>query len=39
MSLHGEPLFEGLNYKDLFGKELIVDKVLSTAPPKPVRRL
>lgn len=27
MSLHGEPLFEGLNFKDLFGKELIVDKV------------
>ena len=27
MSLHGEPLFEGLNFKELFGKELIVDKV------------
>lgn len=27
MSLHGEPLFEGLNFKKLFGKELIVDKV------------
>ena len=27
MSLHGEPLLEGLNFKDLFGKELIVDKV------------
>lgn len=26
MSLHGEPLFEGLNFKELFGKELIVDK-------------
>ena len=24
MSLHGEPLFEGLNFKDLFGKELIM---------------
>lgn len=27
MSLRGEPLFEGLNFKELFGKELIVDKV------------
>lgn len=27
MSLHGEPLFDGLNFKELFGKELIVDKV------------
>lgn len=27
MSLHGEPLFEGLNFKELFGKELVVDKV------------
>lgn len=27
MSLHGEPLFEGLNFKKLFGKGLIVDKV------------
>ena len=27
MSLHGEPLFEGLNFKKLFGKELVVDKV------------
>lgn len=27
MSLCGEPLFEGLNFKDLFGRELVVDKV------------
>ena len=27
MSLHGEPLFEGLNFKELFGRELVVDKV------------
>lgn len=27
MSLRGEPLFEGLNFKELFGKELVVDKV------------
>lgn len=27
MSLRGEPLFEGLNFKKLFGKELVVDKV------------
>lgn len=27
MSLRGEPLFEGLNFKELFGKELAVDKV------------
>ena len=27
MSLRGEPLFEGLNFKELFGRELIVDKV------------
>ena len=27
MSLHGDPLFEGLNFKELFGKELVVDKV------------
>lgn len=27
MSLRGEPLFDGLNFKELFGKELIVDKV------------
>lgn len=26
MSLRGEPLFEGLNFKELFGKELVVDK-------------
>ena len=26
MSLRGEPLFEGLNFKELFGRELIVDK-------------
>lgn len=26
MSLHGEPLFEGLNFKELFGRELVVDK-------------
>ena len=26
MSLRGEPLFDGLNFKELFGKELIVDK-------------
>ena len=24
MSLRGEPLFEGLNFKELFGKELVV---------------
>ena len=27
MSLRGEPLFEGLNFKELFGRELVVDKV------------
>mgnify|MGYP003183597009 FL=1 len=27
MSLRGEPLFDGLNFKELFGSELIVDKV------------
>ena len=27
MSLCGEPLCEGLNFKDLFGRELFVDKV------------
>lgn len=27
MSLRGEPLFDGLNFKELFGKKLIVDKV------------
>lgn len=27
MSLHGEPLFKGLNFKELFGRELVVDKV------------
>ena len=27
MSLCGEPLFEGLNFKELFGRELVVDKV------------
>ena len=27
MSLCGEPLFEGLNFKELFGKEFVVDKV------------
>lgn len=26
MSLRGEPLFEGLNFKELFGRELVVDK-------------
>lgn len=26
MSLRGEPLFEGLNFKELFGRELAVDK-------------
>ena len=26
MRLRGEPLFDGLNFKELFGKELIVDK-------------
>lgn len=26
MSLRGEPLFEGLNFKELFGRELGVDK-------------
>lgn len=26
MSLRGEPLFEGLNFKKLFGRELVVDK-------------
>lgn len=26
MSLRGEPLFEGLNFKELFRRELIVDK-------------
>ena len=25
MSLRGEPLFEGLNFKELFGRELVVD--------------
>lgn len=27
MSLRGEPLFDGLNFKELFGRELFVDKV------------
>ena len=27
MNLRGEPLFEGLNFKELFGRELVVDKV------------
>ena len=27
MSLRGEPLFDDLNFKELFGRELIVDKV------------
>lgn len=27
MSLYREPLFDGLNFKELFGKELVVDKV------------
>lgn len=27
MNLCGEPLFDGLNFKELFGKELVVDKV------------
>lgn len=27
MNLCGEPLFDGLNFKKLFGKELVVDKV------------
>lgn len=27
MSLRGESLFEGLNFKELFGRELVVDKV------------
>lgn len=27
MSLRGEPLFEGLNFKELFGRKLVVDKV------------
>ncbi len=27
MNLCGEPLFNGLNFKELFGKELVVDKV------------
>lgn len=26
MSLRGEPLFEGLNFKELFGREFVVDK-------------
>ena len=26
MSLRGEPLFKGLNFKELFGRELVVDK-------------
>ena len=26
MSLRGEPIFEGLNFKELFGRELVVDK-------------
>ena len=26
MSLRGEPLFEGLTFKELFGRELVVDK-------------
>lgn len=26
MNLCGEPLFNGLNFKELFGKELVVDK-------------
>lgn len=26
MNLCGEPLFDGLNFKELFGKELVVDK-------------
>lgn len=26
MSLRGEPLFDGLNFKELFGRELVVDK-------------
>jgi hypothetical protein len=26
MSLRGESLFEGLNFKELFGRELVVDK-------------
>lgn len=26
MSLRGEPLFERLNFKELFGRELVVDK-------------
>lgn len=26
MSLRGEPLFEGLNFKELFGRKLVVDK-------------
>ena len=26
MSLRGEPLFAGLNFKELFGRELVVDK-------------
>ena len=26
MSLRGEPLFEGLNFKELIGRELVVDK-------------
>lgn len=30
MSLRGEPLFDGLNFKELFGKKLIVDKVFSS---------
>lgn len=27
MNLCGEPLFDGLNFKELFGKELVVNKV------------
>lgn len=27
MNLCGEPLFDGLNFKELFGKELVADKV------------
>lgn len=27
MNLCGEPLFDGLNFKELFGKELVIDKV------------
>lgn len=27
MNLCGKPLFNGLNFKELFGKELVVDKV------------